>query len=616
MYVEVIDGSIRQRNSNAKIAHLSEVQYLPCDHERYTSLFQYEESIINHFNLIGSVAGYKGNLYMERLWIDLDNEEHPELAKEQAIKLIKHIASNYGVPTDAFSIFFSGHKGYHIALHENLFGGFGSSDDLPKKIKRLAEMLCAGTDFVDLGIYNVNRAFRAINSCHPETGLFKIGITYDDLCGLDHAAICFMAGNPNDSYIFTTEMQPKQPIKALKDAWEYVSSVDMEIASVEIGDGQYSGESFFSSPMEGQRNQTLFKQAAMIFEQSQLVFSSVFDLIDAINHKSPNPLSRNEVYALVRSAENTIRRKVKYDESNRSWFTLAEQAGQVLDALEQKSGHYTMLFDEFDKIICGDLSGKLIIAAGQGGTKKSLWAQAFVTENLKRSRMRGVYNNQEMSKKQYLKRAVNMFPDGFRSKQLWQEWEEIRADRDVAIKGINDILSTDLAKRLIVDYKAGASPAYYRKMIEDVTKREGKVDMLIVDGLSMMDAKGTEKESAEAHTRELKYLANDLDIPVIVLVHVTKDVAKHTRDLIPHLRGSGKIYDNGDIFLSFSLCIDESQSSSDDIIYRTDIGYIRLFDKRESGETINVVYEFDPNTLKMVQHPLLRPSEVEVRFNK
>ena len=65
-----------------------------------------------------------------------------------------------------------------------------------------------------------------------------------------------------------------------------------------------------------------------------------------------------------------------------------------------------------------------------------------------------------------------------------------------------------------------------------------------------------------------------------------------------------------------ALCIDEHQSSQDDIIYRTDIGYIRLFDKRESGETINVVYEFDANTLKMSQHPLLKASDVEVRFNK
>ena len=258
-------------------------------------------------------------------------------------------------------------------------------------------------------------------------------------------------------------------------------------------------------------------------------------------------MSRNEVYTLVRSVENTIRKKVRYDESNRSWFTLAEQAGQVLDALEQKSGRYTMLFEEFDKLIDGDLSGKLIVVAGQGGTKKSLWAQQFMVENARKNFMRGVYNNQEMSKTQFLKRTANMFPDGYRSKQLWEEWKEYKDDRDNVIKNVNAMLRTDMAKRIIVDYKLAANAGYYRKMIDDVTKKEGKVDMLIVDGLSMMDAKGTEKESAENHTRELKYLANDLNIPVIALVHVTKDVAKHTRDLIPHLRANGKIYDNGSI---------------------------------------------------------------------
>ena len=45
MYTELIDGSIQSRNQNARIVHLEDIGYESCDHERYTSLFQYGESI-------------------------------------------------------------------------------------------------------------------------------------------------------------------------------------------------------------------------------------------------------------------------------------------------------------------------------------------------------------------------------------------------------------------------------------------------------------------------------------------------------------------------------------------------------------------------------------------
>jgi replicative DNA helicase len=276
-----------------------------------------------------------------------------------------------------------------------------------------------------------------------------------------------------------------------------------------------------------------------------------------------------------------------------------------------------MLFPDFDDIVGGDLSGKLIVVAGQGGTKKSIFAQQFLTENCRINGMRGVYNNQEMSKSQFLKRQMNMLPDSMRTRQMFDELKaEYEKDKAEATKWLHNTLRSDLAKRIIVDYKLAANTDYYKRMLEQVTKKEGKVDMLIVDGLSMMEDSGKEKESAEKHTRELKYLANEYTIPIVALVHVTKDIPKHYRDLTPYMRGSGKILDNADLFISCSLCINESMSNDDDLVYYEDIGYLRMFDKRETGLTINQVYEFDKQTLKMVPHPTETPQSVEVKVNK
>ena len=231
-----------------------------------------------------------------------------------------------------------------------------------------------------------------------------------------------------------------------------------------------------------------------------------------------------------------------------------------------------------------------------------------------RNGMRGIYNNQEMSRTQFLKRSINMYRDGYAHKKLWDEFKELYAsDREEATKKVQEMLKDDFSKRIIVDYKLASNAAHYRSIVDQVESAYGKIDMFVVDGLSMMADSGGEKDSAEKHTRELKYLANELNIPIIALVHVTKNIPKHTRDLTPYLRGSGKIYDNADIFVSCSLVVDTERTSNEDVVYRTDVGYLRLFDKRDSGETINVVYNFDSNTLSMSSSHIEPPS-IEVKI--
>ena len=614
MYVELINGSISNRNNNASIVHLQDVQYEASHQERYISLFQYAETIKTHFESLGTVSGYKGDLYMNRLWIDIDNKDDLNKAHASALALINRLTADYEVAPNQITICFSGNKGYHIALHENLFGGFEASPELPKKVKVFVEQLCANIPHVDFGIYNTNRAFRALNSKHPVSGLYKVGITYEEFKSNTNEDITWIAMNPNESFIFTSEMNNAKPNKGLSELWEFVSSVsNTDFAREEMGADDGSDGDFFAPPVEGERNSKLFQQACQLFRHSQLHFSSVMELMSNTNKASGSPIDRNELYQLVRSAEQRVKQQVEGNDSNRTWFTLAEQAHEIADALEQKSGNYSLIFPSFNEVVKGDLAGKLIIVAGQGGTKKSIFAQEFLVDNC-RSGMRGVYNNQEMSKSQFLKRTINMYPEKSSGKQLWEQMrEEYQKDREEAKKNINTLLKGDLSKRIVVDQQLGADSKHYRRMLEQITKKEGKVDMLIVDGLSMMNDRGSEKDSAEGHSRELKYLANEYNIPVIILVHVTKDIPKHKRDLTSALRASGKIYDNGDIFISCSLCVDEAASAEEDITYRTDIGYMRMFDKRESGKTINVIYEFDENTLRMKEQPLLSPESFHVK---
>lgn len=610
MYTELIDGPIQGRNKNASIVHIEDINYESCDHERYTSLFQYGESIRNHFAVNGSVRGYRGEFYMSILWVDIDNYDVSE-AFIQSKLFVKKIISGYLVDPRQIYICFSGKKGFHIGLHSTLFGGFSPSPDLPDKIKKLVSTLAEGISSVDHNIYNPNRAFRALNSCHPDSGLYKSGLKYEDFMSQSIEEISFYAERPNTAFRFDAETGVSKPNKVLVETWEYccyIKDFSHEVSSKKLSESK----GLFSVPAQGERNNVLFKQACTLFDKSELKFQDILRIVSNANTATGNPIDEKELYSLVRSAQGRTQNKASSSTGVKTWFALNEQIPDILNALDEKSGAYDLVFDEFNQLIKGDIKGKLIVIAGQGGTKKSIYAQEILFNNA-RMGMRGIYNNQEMSKTQFLKRSINMYRGRYASSKLWDVFQELYAkDQEEATKKVQEMLKDDFSKRIIVDYKLASNTAHYKSIIEQVEAAYGDVDMLVVDGLSMMMDTGGEKESAESHTRELKYLANEMGIPVVALVHVTKSVPKHTRDLTPYLRGSGKIYDNADIFVSCSLIVDNERTNGEDIVYRNDLGYLRLFDKRDSGETVNVVYNFDGNTL-MMESSGLDPASLEVK---
>ena len=104
-------------------------------------------------------------------------------------------------------------------------------------------------------------------------------------------------------------------------------------------------------------------------------------------------------------------------------------------------------------------------------------------------------------------------------------------------------------------------------------------------------------------------------IAIFLIVHASRGEALDTRDLRNKLRGSEKIVDNGDCTLYLSQVVDIEKSFDNLTEYRKDIGYIRCFNKRGSGNYTNVVYDFDENTLLMSES-YVDPRTVEVKTKR
>lgn len=106
---------------------------------------------------------------------------------------------------------------------------------------------------------------------------------------------------------------------------------------------------------------------------------------------------------------------------------------------------------------------------------------------------------------------------------------------------------------IYIDDNSKVSVGYIRASAT-LKKNKGECDMLIVDYLQLADInrKGVNREQAVAETtRELKLLSKELNIPIILLSQLNREV-ENTPDKIPnlsHLRESGAIEQDADCVL-------------------------------------------------------------------
>ena len=103
-----------------------------------------------------------------------DNITGGEAARLDVVKFIEWLE----LRESQYIVFYSGSKGFHIYLPEELLG-FSHDERLPEKIKKLLENLSLIFNTIDKGIYNSARKFRAPFSLNQKTKRHKIPVSLD-----------------------------------------------------------------------------------------------------------------------------------------------------------------------------------------------------------------------------------------------------------------------------------------------------------------------------------------------------------------------------------------------------------------------------------------------------
>jgi hypothetical protein len=167
------------------------------DREAYLSHFVFGRDFADYLTANGSEAAYSGSCGADWLHWDIDRPGDLERALSDARRLAGAILDRYReLDDDDPFAFYSGSKGLHFALPTSLWGP-APSVQFHETAKRfcLAHAERAGV-IVDGTIYSKTRLFRAPNSRHPKTGLFKRRLTLDELMHLKPEAIVELARQP------------------------------------------------------------------------------------------------------------------------------------------------------------------------------------------------------------------------------------------------------------------------------------------------------------------------------------------------------------------------------------------------------------------------------------
>lgn len=286
----------------------------------------------------------------------------------------------------------------------------------------------------------------------------------------------------------------------------------------------------------------------------------------------------------------------------------------------------TTCIPKIDKLLRNRLRGTVGAYIGYGGTKKSLLAtQACKTNVMKyHNNCTGIYSNMEMGTFQFMNRLIDMsltVEDNLYNTSSYFErrYEELyKSNNKEAIKSfkrqLSDAFFSHYGNNLLVSNQTNMNVDKYHKLLRKV-KENQVVDMLVIDGLSMMANIGTENETYTTHSKELKDLAKDHNIYIPLICHLSKGADKHTRDTMRYIRGSEKILDNVDMVFMMSLCVDTNMTVGKNIKYLRDKGWISFYDKRGTGETIDIIYNFDSATLSIEETNEL-PEYYEVKEDK
>jgi hypothetical protein len=190
----------------------------------FLGIFTYPKAILDHMNSTGSTRGYVGPVGVPELRFDIDDNDLEEACR-RAFRLTRYLEDRYSMPT----VHFSGRKGFHLSIPTG--DAIEPVPENPRVAKVLAMKISEDAGVaIDTGVYDAVRLWRAPNSRHHRTWVFKVIIPDpEDLPYLDLFDLRGRAAKPIPYQVPASPSAPPKLVDDWREAAIEVRRLDTEL---------------------------------------------------------------------------------------------------------------------------------------------------------------------------------------------------------------------------------------------------------------------------------------------------------------------------------------------------------------------------------------------------
>ena len=307
---------VRQVYDVAQEDRVLETKTANCNNvDVYRSIFTYED------NNLGS-SRIRGPLYFD---FDLAAEGGEEMLQAEVRAAVVNLQRIFSLTASDIKVYFSGHKGFHVIVPQEIFGSsFSDYALLTKTYHAVALILVScwhefkpgAESCLDLKIYDHRRMFRLPDSVNSKSGLYKIEIPVSYLRHYSFSDIRKFATQPSTlipntvSYNSTASNIMKSAMKTVESSSQTENKgtrerkkIDKILPCIE--------NILSASVSEGKRNNVAVALASALF-QLQLSSDNVIDTMQEWNDNNDPPLSDDELLKVIMSAKRMDDKEMYY----------------------------------------------------------------------------------------------------------------------------------------------------------------------------------------------------------------------------------------------------------------------------------------------------------------
>jgi replicative DNA helicase len=542
----------------------------------YRSIYLYNDKHFGLFKQNNTIAGIVDVTSKTLVW-DFDSANNIELAKKDTISLVNTLLAN-GLKEDQFTICFSGNKGFSVEIET-------TSRFSPNEYKAITDQLSEGLETRDTVITNPSRVFRVPFTKHPKTNLYKIPISFNKLkeLSIDQIKDLAKSNNVDDPWYISNEVElpssilelvkqkkteSKVTIKVDQDFETELATLDMSKKPKNIPACKYAIMNGFIKP--GARHISLVSLAAHFKNQgfpAETTYGILKQACKLQEKRFPNaqePKDKGELWNnIVKSVYSPTWQGGTYSCSEQKFLqevcpvkntknchvhksdniveTFPDIASQFKSFAKniEKNRVYTGI-KEIDDNIMLTTSMPCGILGSPGSGKTSIILN--ILNHTSKQGVKSLFCSLDMGKYLVYGKVI--------SKHLGIDYREvIKAYRndDPITKEWNELINTEYKNCSLV-FKSGVSVDDIKHIvIDEQAKTSEKIKLVCIDYLECISGPYSDPlANTSKISLELKNLATDLDICVIVLVQPPKTAGDASKPLtsMRQIKGSSSLEQN------------------------------------------------------------------------